>query len=108
LPDLLHGRSLAGPVRADPRMTGREVEQRHVDILCEVKDAVTVPVAVKLGPQFSSPGEVALRLDEVGADCSRCPRTPIRPPTNARATSARCAARTAPPGDVRILRTGVT
>ena len=49
-------------------MTGREVEQRHVDILCQVKDAVTVPVAVKLGPQFSSPGEIALRLDEAGAD----------------------------------------
>ena len=40
----------------------------HVDILCQVKDAVTVPVAVKLGPQFSSPGEIALRLDEAGAD----------------------------------------
>jgi len=53
---------------AGPRMTGREVEQRHVDILCQVKDAVTVPVAVKLGPQFSSPGEIALRLDEAGAD----------------------------------------
>jgi thioredoxin reductase len=33
-----------------------------------MKDAVTVPVAVKLGPQFSSPGEIALRLDEAGAD----------------------------------------
>jgi len=55
-------------VAGDPGMTGREVEQRHVDILCQVKDAVTVPVAVKLGPQFSSPGEIALRLDEAGAD----------------------------------------
>ena len=27
-----------------------------------------MPVAVKLGPQFSSPGEIALRLDEAGAD----------------------------------------
>ena len=49
-------------------LTGREVEQRHVDILGQVKDVVTVPVAVKLGPQFSSPGEIALRLDEAGAD----------------------------------------
>jgi len=55
-------------IAANPRTTGREVEQRHVDILCRVKDAVTVPVAVKLGPQFSSPGEIALRLDEAGAD----------------------------------------
>ena len=48
--------------------TGRDVEQRHVDILSQVKDAVTVPVAVKLGPYFSSPGEIALRLDQAGAD----------------------------------------
>jgi len=32
-------------IAGDPRMTGREVEQRHLDILCQVKDAVTVPVA---------------------------------------------------------------
>jgi dihydroorotate dehydrogenase (fumarate) len=55
-------------VPGDPHITGREVEQRHIDILCRVKDAVTVPVAVKLSPHFSSPGEMALRLDEAGAD----------------------------------------
>ena len=27
-----------------------------------------MPVAVKLSPYFSSPGEMALRLDEAGAD----------------------------------------
>ena len=51
-----------------PEISGREVEQRHIDILASVKAAVTVPVAVKLGPYFSSPGEVALRLDQGGAD----------------------------------------
>jgi dihydroorotate dehydrogenase (fumarate) len=52
----------------DPSTPGRDVEQRYVDILQRVKDAVTVPVAVKLGPYFSSTGEIALRLDEAGAD----------------------------------------
>jgi dihydroorotate dehydrogenase (fumarate) len=52
----------------DPDTPGREVEQRYVDVLQRVKDAVTVPVAVKLGPYFSSTGEIALRLDEAGAD----------------------------------------
>ena len=51
-----------------PRTSAREVEQRHVDILRRVKDTVTIPVAVKLGPYFSSTGEIALRLDEAGAD----------------------------------------
>jgi dihydroorotate dehydrogenase (fumarate) len=55
-------------IAGNPGMTGREVEQRHVDILRQVKAGVTVPVAVKLGPQFSSPGEIAVRLDEAGAD----------------------------------------
>ncbi len=52
----------------DPRISGRDVEQRHLDVLARVKAAVTVPVAVKLGPHFSSTGEMALRLDEAGAD----------------------------------------
>jgi dihydroorotate dehydrogenase (fumarate) len=52
----------------DPHITGREVEQRHIDILRQVKAAVSVPVAVKLSPYFSSTGEMALRLDESGAD----------------------------------------
>ena len=55
-------------VPGDPHISGRDVEQRHVDILGRVKAAVTVPVAVKLGPHFSSTGEMALRLDQAGAD----------------------------------------
>jgi len=55
-------------IAGDPGISGRDVEQRHVDILRRVKDAVSVPVAVKLGPYFSSAGEMALRLDEAGAD----------------------------------------
>jgi dihydroorotate dehydrogenase (fumarate) len=52
----------------DAHTSGRDVEQRHLDILARVKDVVTVPVAVKLAPYFSSTGEMALRLDEAGAD----------------------------------------
>jgi dihydroorotate dehydrogenase (fumarate) len=52
----------------EPRTTGREVEQRHLDVLLHVKSAVTVPVAVKLSPYFSSTGEIVQRLDEAGAD----------------------------------------
>jgi dihydroorotate dehydrogenase (fumarate) len=55
-------------VPGDPSVSGRDVEQRHIDILSRVKAAVTVPVAVKLSPHFSSTGEMALRLDRAGAD----------------------------------------
>ena len=52
----------------DPTVSGRDVEQRHVDVLRRVKEAVDVPVAVKLSPYFSSVGEMAQRLDRAGAD----------------------------------------
>ena len=52
----------------DPHICGRDVEQRHLDILARVKDAVTVPVAVKLSPYFSATGEMARLLDEAGAN----------------------------------------
>jgi dihydroorotate dehydrogenase (fumarate) len=55
-------------VPGDTRTPGRAVEQRCLDILATVKDAVSVPVAVKLSPYFSSPGELARRLDKAGAD----------------------------------------
>lgn len=52
----------------DPHIDGRDVEQRNLDVLASVKDAVTVPVAVKLSPFFSSTADMARQLDEAGAD----------------------------------------
>ena len=52
----------------DPRISGRDVEQRHLDVLRRVKEAVGIPVAVKLSPSFSSFGNFALALDAEGAD----------------------------------------
>jgi len=52
----------------DPHITGREVEQRHLDVLDSVKQSVSIPVAVKLSPYFSAMGEMAVRLDQAGAD----------------------------------------
>jgi dihydroorotate dehydrogenase (fumarate) len=46
----------------------REAEQRYLDILTTVKAVLGVPVAVKLTPYFSSFGEMAVRLDQAGAD----------------------------------------
>ena len=55
-------------VPGDASISGRDVEQRYVDVLSRVKAAVTIPVAVKLSPYFSSIGEMAVRLDQAGAD----------------------------------------
>lgn len=55
-------------VPGDVHVCGREVEQRHLDILTSVKESVSVPVAVKLGPHYSSTGQMAVSLDAAGAD----------------------------------------
>jgi dihydroorotate dehydrogenase (fumarate) len=55
-------------VPADPGMPGQEVEHRYAAILRAVKRAVSIPVAVKLGPYFSAMGHMANRLIEAGAD----------------------------------------
>lgn len=55
-------------VPGDITMTGREVEERHLEILSAVKGVVDVPVAVKLSSYFSSVGNMALQLDAAGAD----------------------------------------
>ncbi|MDN5565099.1 MAG: diguanylate cyclase, partial [Luteococcus sp.] len=55
-------------VPGDVTTSGSDVEQRHLDILRGVKDAVSVPVAMKLSPFFSSFGHLAVELDQAGAD----------------------------------------
>lgn len=55
-------------VPGDLNVTGPEVEQLHLDIVAAVRRAVEVPMAVKLSPFFSSPGNMALRLVEAGAN----------------------------------------
>lgn len=48
--------------------TSAEVEARYLSALHAVKQAVRIPVAVKLGPYFSAFGNMARRLDEAGVD----------------------------------------
>jgi len=55
-------------VAADINTTGQQVEQRYVDLVAEVKQSISIPLAVKVGPQFSSPANMAKRLAEAGAD----------------------------------------
>lgn len=52
----------------DPKQTSQAVEQIYLDILTEVKKNVGIPVAMKLGPFFSSMAHMASRLDQAGAD----------------------------------------
>lgn len=55
-------------IPTDPALSAEDVEIRYLDILRAVKESVKIPVAVKLGPYFSSIANMAQRLVNAGAD----------------------------------------
>ncbi len=55
-------------VAADFDMTGDEVESQYLDLVSAVKQSVSIPLAVKLGPYFSAMASMARRLVAAGAD----------------------------------------
>lgn len=55
-------------IPADLSISSAEVEHRYLNIIEAVKAAVKIPVAVKLNPYFSSIGNMALRMQDAGAD----------------------------------------
>jgi dihydroorotate dehydrogenase (fumarate) len=88
----------------DPHTSGRDVEQRHVDILTRVKAAVSVPVAVKLTPYFSSTGEIALRLDDAGADGLVLFNRFMQPDVDPEALTVTAAVALSSPAEARLPR----
>jgi dihydroorotate dehydrogenase (fumarate) len=54
-------------IPTDPLISGAGVEQMYLDVVHAVKQEVSIPVAVKVGPYFSSFANMALRLAEAGA-----------------------------------------
>jgi len=55
-------------VATDPAMTGEAVEQRYVDFVATVRDAIKIPIAIKLGWQFSNITNFIPKLVRAGAD----------------------------------------
>jgi dihydroorotate dehydrogenase (fumarate) len=55
-------------IPTDPELRGVDVEDRYLEVLYAIKEAVKIPVAVKLSPFFSSMAHMARRLDHAGAN----------------------------------------
>jgi len=55
-------------VPTDADLRGSDVENMYADLLLDVRSTVTLPIAMKLSPYFSSLPNVARRLAECGAD----------------------------------------
>jgi dihydroorotate dehydrogenase (fumarate) len=55
-------------IPADIAMSSAAVEHRYLNIIDAIKNNVKIPVAVKLNPYFSAMGNMAVRLQQAGAD----------------------------------------
>lgn len=55
-------------VATDPQEDGLSVEQRLLDVVAVVKESVTIPIAVKLSPFYSSLPNLVARIERIGAD----------------------------------------
>lgn len=55
-------------VAGDIALSGAEVEQRYLDLLTELRRHVSLPIIMKLSPQFSSVANMVHRLEQAGAD----------------------------------------
>lgn len=52
----------------DPEVSSSDIENTQVELVAEVKSAITIPLAVKIGPFVASIPNFAKRLVEAGAD----------------------------------------
>ena len=55
-------------IPTDPKVSTAQVEQQYLELVMSIKESISIPLAVKIGPSFSSVPHIAQRLVESGAD----------------------------------------
>lgn len=55
-------------IAADVRMSSAEVEASYLRLVESVKKSIDLPLAIKIGPYFSSMADMARRISDAGAD----------------------------------------
>lgn len=55
-------------IPADIEISGAEVERRYLQIVHQVHEAVTIPIAMKINPYLSATGHVVRSMVDAGAD----------------------------------------
>lgn len=55
-------------IPADPGSSSDEIEKLYLDLVAEIRNTVSIPVAVKVGPFFSAFANMAQRLEAAGAN----------------------------------------
>jgi dihydroorotate dehydrogenase (fumarate) len=55
-------------IPAEPGSSSDEIEKLYLDLVAEIRNTVSIPVAVKVGPYFSAFANMAQRLEAAGAN----------------------------------------
>ena len=55
-------------IAANPHVSGGAIEEQYLELVGGVKQAISIPLAVKVGPYFSSFANMATKLADAGAD----------------------------------------
>lgn len=55
-------------IPTDPALTGDMIENMYLDVIRSVRSKIKIPLAVKVGPYFSSIPNMALKMVDAGAD----------------------------------------
>src|SRR5207244_12406447 len=52
----------------DQRLAGARIEESTLDLVRQVRESLSIPLAVKLSPFYSSIAHMAHELDQIGVD----------------------------------------
>ena len=55
-------------IPTDPDLVSQQVEYMYLEVAKSVKNSVNIPVAIKIGPYFSSMAYMARQFDQIGID----------------------------------------
>ena len=86
----------------DPDTPGADVERRHLELLKAVKEVVKIPVAVKIGPYYSSLLDFARALARVGADAIVMFNRFFQPDIDVEAVALKSSVNLSRPQDIRL------
>lgn len=89
-------------VEADPAREGRHVEHELLELVAQVRGAVSVPLAVKVGPFYSAFANVARRLADAGADGIVCFNRFLGPDIDLETLTVQPGVRLSTPDELRL------
>ena len=55
-------------VPTDPSLAAADIEKQYIDLVAKIRETISIPLAVKIGPNFTSLPHFARQLADVGAN----------------------------------------